>query len=344
MAERSVKKIIGNIVHKMVQSCLIILILLTMEACAFRVRPLYQPLSQSSNWDGYRQGYFEYQIDDRTYLIGYSNYVTAYAILEGDWYVRSLKWLKGAQEYALYRAAEFTKGKGQQSFVVLHGDDWHYTGYGKLSSRGPVGLRSSPGAWVIIRVLDGNGVSLPKNDNRVYSADSLLESLPVENSGLAKYQRTVGPPEHKDQHVPRKFKRWRSSSSAYDSEPLPASNPQESWPLKYDLVQPGTKVTQMAPSRFTIAIWDEAQISPMQILWQCIGLANREGYKVFKLQKWTIEDHYGGNRGPYSVRIWFRDTVDVVLQHEKEPNSLESVFEVDEVLSRMVTNGAPLPR
>lgn len=79
----------------------------------------------------------------------------------------------------------------------------------------------------------------------------------------------------------------------------------------------------------------------MQILWQCIALANREGYKVFKLEKWTIEDHYGENRGPYSVRIWFRDTVDVVLQHEKELNSLESVFEVDEVLSRMDTNGAP---
>ncbi len=176
------------------QLCLLGLALLAMGACTFPSQPLYHPLSQSSTWDEYRQGYFEYQIDDRTYLIGYSNYVTAHAILEGDWHVHSLKWLKGAQEYALYRAAEFTKSKGQQSFVVLHRDDWHYTGYGKLSSRGPIGLRSSPGAWVIIRVLDVDGVPLPKNDDHVYSADSLLESLARENRGLAEYQRMVGPP------------------------------------------------------------------------------------------------------------------------------------------------------
>ena len=47
---------------------------------------------------------------------------------------------------------------------------------------------------------------------------------------------------------------------------------------------------------------------------------------------------------PRANAVWFRNTVDVVLQHQKEPNSFESVFEVDEVLSRMDTNGAPLPR
>lgn len=329
--------------RKVIQLCVLGLVLVTMEACVFRSHPLYHSLSQSSAWDEYRQGYFEYQIDEQTYLIGYSNYVTAHAIWED---VRSLKWLKGAQEYALYRAAEFTKGKGQQSFVVLHRDDWHYTGYGTLSSRrsGPIGLWSSPGAWVIIRIVDANAVPLLKNDDRVYSVDSLLESLARENSGLAKYQGTIVPSSQKDSYVPRRFQRWRSSSSAYNSVRLPASHSHESWPWKYDVVEPGSNVVQTAPGKFTIAVWDEAQISPMQVLWQCVALANREGYKVFKVEKWAIEEHSGGAQGPHTVRIWFRDMVDVVLQHQKEPNSLESVFEVDEVLSRMDGNGASLPR
>lgn len=327
------------------QLCLLGLALSAMGACTFRSQPLYHSLSQSSTWDEYRQGYFEYQIDERTYLMGYSNYVTAHAIFEGDWYIRSLKWLKGAQEYALYRAAEFTKGKGQQSFVVLHSDDWHYTGYGKLSSgRGPVGLRSSPGAWVIIRVLDANAVSLSKHDDRVYLADALIESLARENSGLAEHRGAKVPSSQNDLYVPGRYQRWRSSSSTYDSVRLPASRSHESWPWKYDVVEPGSNVVQTTPGKFTIAVWDEAQISPVQVLWQCVALASREGYKVFKIEKWTTEEHSGGTQGPHRVTIWFRNTVDVVLQHEKELNGLESVFEVDEVLLRMDTNGAPLPR
>ena len=103
---------------RIIQAVLLVVVLVAMEACAFRLYPLYQPVSQ-----GY-QGYFEYQIDNQTYLIGYSNYKPDHPLLTGTWRVRSMNELmQGARQYALYRAAEFTKGKGQQSFVVLHKDD-----------------------------------------------------------------------------------------------------------------------------------------------------------------------------------------------------------------------------
>lgn len=115
----------------MAKLCLIVLILLTMEACAFQTQPLYQPLSPGSNWNQDKQGYFDYQIDERTYLIGYSNYLTTAArTWEGDFL--SWKWVKGAQEYALYRAGELTRDKGQKSFVILFKDDWSHTRYTDL--------------------------------------------------------------------------------------------------------------------------------------------------------------------------------------------------------------------
>jgi hypothetical protein len=108
---------------RIIQSFLLLVVLVTMEACIFSPYPLYQPVSQGTHWNRY-QGYFEYQIDSQTHLIGYSNYMPDHPLLTGTWRVRSMKRLiKGAQQYVLYRAAEFTKAQGQQFFVVLHKDD-----------------------------------------------------------------------------------------------------------------------------------------------------------------------------------------------------------------------------
>jgi hypothetical protein len=79
------------------------------------------------------------------------------------------------------------------------------------------------------------------------------------------------------------------------------------------------------------------------MLLRCLTLARREGYEAFNLEKWTIEEHVGGNR-QYAGQIWFRDTIQVALQSQKGPSNLEPVFEVDELLSRMNTTGVQFPR
>lgn len=324
---------------RIIQSCLLLVILAALEACVFQTYPLYQPVSQGNHWNRY-QGYFEYQIDSQTYLIGYSNYMPDHPILTGTWRARSKNgMMQGARQYALYRAAEFTKGKGQQFFVVLHKDDWIHTGYGSKSSRGGLGLMVSPGAWAIIRILDGNVVPPQNDEGRIYSADALLESLAQENGGLAAYQGMSPLPKHQEQSNPRSFQRWRLSNGMQNAVPIPGNSGKEWFGITQSTdYQPGSKVSQRGPGRFTVTIWDRAQISPIQVLWQCIALAKREGYKVFKIEDWAIDE-------PRANAVWFRNTLEIVLQHEKEPhNSLESVFEVDEVLSQMDANGAPLPR
>lgn len=329
---------------KLIQLFMLLLSLLTAEACTFLAQPKYQALPQRSSWGTHGQGYFEYQIDNRTYLIGYSNYlVPARAILDRDWYVRSLKWIEGAQDYTLYRAAEFTKSLGERFFVVLYKDDWHYTGYVKAQRRTPAHFKASPGAWVIIRIVDKNVADPLKDDSPVYSVNKLLESLAHENGGLPVTQETVSSPKHENQLVSRSFQRWRTSSSAYNSVPVPGIHHEGVFGHKYVEFKPDSQVTQTAPGRFTVAVWQEFLISPIHMLWQCIWHADREGYKVFKLENWAVEEHIGGKVANYPGKVWFRSSVDVVPQQQADPASLEPVFAVEEIRSRLSQAGAPLP-
>lgn len=332
---------------RIIQSCLLLVALVVMEACIFRPYPLYQPVSQGTHWNRY-QGYFEYQIDSQTYLVGYSNYMPDHPLLTGTWRARSMKRLmQGAQQYALYRAAEFTKKKGKQSFVILHKDDWYATGYVPASRSGKYGtprhLRVSPGAWVLIRIVDENTEAHVKNDTRIYSADTVLAQLAIENSGLAVYQGAVVSANVTGQPIFLIYDRWRSSSSAYDSVTVPEVSREQLWGSEYPEIQPDSTLTQTAPGKFTITVWASDQISPIEMLLRCRALARSEGYKAFKLERWTVEEHVGRSRR-YAGRIWFRDTVDVALQHEKGASSLESVFDVDELSSRLDTNGVLFPR
>jgi hypothetical protein len=314
-----------------------------MQACTvFPVQPLYEPLPHNPNRGLLRQGYFDYQIDDQTYFIGYLNYHTAHLYLGNDWSNRSEKWLKGAQEYVLYRASELTKSKGQRSFVVLYKDDWLYTGYVRASYRVSRHFEMSPGAWVIVRVLDENTMPLPKNDGVIYSTDTLQEILLQENSGLAEYHRTVVPSERQDQYVPRRFERWRALSGAYDSVPVPGVLHEGVWKGTGVDFESDSKVTQTAPGRYTIAVWQETLISPRHILWQCIWLADREGFKAFRLENWRTEEHIGRTFSKYGGKVWFRNTVDVVLQ-QQYPARLEPVFVVEEIRSHLSETGSPLP-
>jgi hypothetical protein len=83
--------------------------------CAYSGQPHYQPLSRSSAWSGQIQGYASYQIDERTYLVAYQNYFSSVPV-EGKWADPfDGKWVKGAQEYVLYRAGELAKSKGRNT-------------------------------------------------------------------------------------------------------------------------------------------------------------------------------------------------------------------------------------
>jgi len=75
---------------------------------------------------------------------------------------------------------------------------------------------------------------------------------------------------------------------------------------------------------------------------RCQALARNEGYKAFTIEKWVIEEHVGSK--VHAGKVWFRDTVDVALRHEKGTSNLEPVFDVDELSSHMDTNGVLFPR
>ncbi|BFU90945.1 MAG: hypothetical protein NTAFB01_21320 [Nitrospira sp.] len=60
-------------------------------------------------------------------------------------------------------------------------------------------------------------------------------------------------------------------------------------------------------------------------------LAEREGFEAFKLKNWTVEEHRDDPTQVRLGRAWFKTSVDVILQHQKEPNNLDQVFIVDEI-------------
>jgi len=85
---------------------LLLFLLPLLGACMPHVYPRYQPISESGGLSSPVQGYQDIQIDGETYFIAYMNYYS-FSFghgLPGD--ARDDKWLKGAQEYVLYRAAE----------------------------------------------------------------------------------------------------------------------------------------------------------------------------------------------------------------------------------------------
>jgi hypothetical protein len=75
---------------------------------------------------------------------------------------------------------------------------------------------------------------------------------------------------------------------------------------------------------------------PVALLRDCVLLADEMGFEVFKLKGWTVEEHRDTGSSRYQWRVWFRTTAEVVLQHEKGPDSLEPVFVVDEIRSNVM--------
>lgn len=289
-----------------------------LAACAHPVHPRYQPISEYSIWRPPVQGYGSLQINKNTYLVEYLNYYI-YQNFDSS---ADEKWLKGAQEYVLYRAGELAKSKGAHSFVVLHKDDWNMVWY---KYRRPIGPRFMPGAMVLMRILDKNSSSIPRDGDQVFEVDKLLDSLAKQNIGLAEHQGTPSPHEGTVKISDNRVIRWRSSVITSDS--MSVLGLEES---------PKTEITKTSSGVFDIAMSGLHMVTPVDLLLECVKLADREGYEAFKLEDWAEEEHR--DMGMTLRGVWFRTKAHVVLQHhQKNYESLEPVFVVEEIRSNIDT-------
>lgn len=314
---------------KMSHIILLLCMPFVLDACtfSFRAQPRYQSISESSFWHHPFQGYKSHQIDERTYLIVYQDYFSGVPV-NGKWadYLDE-KWLKGAQEYVLYRAGELTKSKGVQSFVVLHKDDWNQVSYESGRYGGP---RFMPSAMLLIRILDKNASSIPVDGEYVYDADKLLDSLAKQNIGLAEHRGMSSHLEGAVNRTDNRVIRWRSSIIVSDSVP---THPFGWFEWRYS---PKTKITKVPSGSFDIAMSGPYMVSPVELLLECVKLADREGYGAFKLENWTVEEHRNEVLGLAARRLWFETKAHVVLQqHQKKSEDLESVFVVEEIRSNV---------
>jgi hypothetical protein len=302
-----------------------------LDACTHAVQPRYQPISESSIWRPPFQGYGSRQIDERTHLIVYQNYFSSIPV-KGKWAdFTDEKWLKGAQEYVLYRAGELAKSKGAQSFVVLHKDDWNQVAYSSGRYGGPWFM---PSAMALIRILDKNASSIPVDGEYVYEADKLLDSLAKQNIGLAEHRGISLPHEGTGTIADNRVIRWRSSVIISDSVPTPSLG-QSDWMFGL-LYSPKTEITKVSSGVFDIGMSGPYMVSPIELLLECVKLADREGYGAFKLENWTVEEHR--DRDLTHRRIWFKTKAHAVLQHHQENSeSREPVFVVEEIRSNIDT-------
>lgn len=312
---------------------LLMSILLTLEACG-----VPSPLCFRMTCPG--PYYREFEIGADTYSILYMNYFmnelspTYLAPVPVDPLDERL--LKGAQEHVLYRAGELARSKGAKYFAVLHKDDWNIISeWSRFNNRLVYSPNYEPGAGIVIRLLSEQVRSLQSSNDRVYEVNTLLKDLSERNPSLAEYSKRV----HEEellQNDSAGFRRWRSSVTDYDTldsfkakyEALYGKGVGSAWPSDSTIE---TKVTPRVPSdSFELSISDRRLIAPLRFLHECVQLADKHGYEVFKLVNWTPEEHRT-KRLSGRLYIWFQTKATVVLQHHSEPESLDPVFVVNEI-------------
>ena len=278
--------------------------------------PPFQPLLGGESPP--RQGYVDYQIDAQTFLITYFNYgMGPYDVhfFEDPVPIKlQNKWLKGAQEYVLYRAAELARSRGIGWILVLYRDDWNHIGSFKpyRGSRVPV---IKPGASVLIRFLE---TSSSESRQDVHEVEMLLKTLPKMNRGLPGAPKF---PAREKEYVKTSsgpFSRWRTTSAPFGSVPLTSDG------LNISAYSPETKVAKVSTDRFEIERWGFAPLSPIMFLGECVKVAEREGHEFFVIENWIEEEHRD------YASVWFK-TGGMVVLHKSMPEDSDAVFRVTEI-------------
>ena len=281
------------------------------------------------------QGYKDVQIDGRTYFILYENY-GGRSPKSGMFAHCDEKWVKGAREYALYRAGELAKSKGAKYVAVLHKDDWSLaSAFSSGSSRrGGVSVGAlyagEPGAGLVVRLLSEYPPAARHSNDRIYYVEELLQDLSEMNVRLAEYQNKTSQRESTPQFLDT-VSRWRST--VISCRPVSGQSREDNQfrNSAHSQLERGHTITKGSHGDFQIALrahryWPTT--SAVQFLWLCVQLAEQEGFKIFKLEDWRVEEHL--SREIKTWGAWFEMKATVIPQHQIDPNSLEPVSTVDE--------------
>lgn len=304
-------------------------ILFALGACSSPSHPRYQPIAAGGFRLEPQQGYSDYQIDERTYLITYQGFNSDAA---RSW--RGLsheEWIEMAHDYVLYRSAELARNRGSKQFVILHRDD------SNQSWRVSVGLERRsytyhqhiqgymPSARALVRFLLDDKTSVAGSEDQVHEVDALIPKIMRKNTEIAKQQGVAFSPDN-GTATEGQFIRWRVPVLLGDSGLEPSLVNRKSSLLD-------NEITEDAPGVFGIVQWSRLPLSPIDLLRQGVKLADRVGYAVFKLEQWTTEEYRPGRYWSdwNDWNTWFRTKARLVLQHQREPNSLDPVFVVDEI-------------
>lgn len=314
-----------------------------------------------------QHGYSDYQIDEHTYLVTYQGFNPAGI---GPWrYLSHEEWIEMAHDYVLYRSAELARRKGAKQFVVLHRDDsnqsWRVRQYFRESRRsGPsvmeIIMGFHPGARVLIRLIVDDGGSTLATANQLYEVDALMAKLMKSNAELARRKEVDFFPNDSTPNDHR-FIRWRVPVLLDDAGREPPLRVRKSaflytedfpdahrvfkgaeWrPMPFyelDMAKRrsslvDTTIIEDAEGVFKVVQWSRLPRSPIDLLTECIKIADREGYPAFKLEGWTTEEYRSGRAWDdwNDWDAWFQTKARLVLQDQHEPNSLDPVFVVNEI-------------
>lgn len=251
------------------------------------------------------------------------------------------------EEYALYRAGELTKRFDAKYFEILFKDDWNFLFIGHRNR-----LEGPPGAGLVIRILNKNLLAIPREAaDHVYQADKLLEELAKKNPGLAKYHERSTIDEVTERVTDDSSPRWRSLFDHYKvlgewtqptfENPDPASVREE---IKISLNE--IREVIKAPSgEIEVAIRTSYWPSLSEFLLYSATVAEREGFKTFRLENWGVEQHrtklvFFKTFGLLRPFIEFRTKAHIVFLSQRDPDSFGPVFEVDAIRSALQSGAA----
>ncbi len=297
--------------------------------------PKYNPAWGGGELD--RQKAYQRQIGDRTFVVTY----------------QGPQRLKGAQEYVLYRAGELTKSYGKNYFEVLYRDDWeflYYDGHRRAGYR----FIGFPGGGLVIRILDKPPLPISsESSNLVYEVEKLSENLAQANPGLAEYHNGRSTASKETERSPDdSFTRWRSVYDHYDApsqwHQIMGENSDSASPKEhlYFMTRTGRsgEVIKAPMGKLEVAMWTVEWPSPFEFLLFCAAVAEREGFKAFKLENWAVEEHHANpslSKMYASGHLWeYRIKAQIMFLPQSDPDSLGPVFEVDAVRSGLQSDAS----